>query len=135
MQTHIAYALSQTTGQTQLYVARNHTQLLDPVNVAQVWLGGPATLGYTTYSPFPSPIDGGMHLSPIFLGEGSEGLRGQLPGLYAPHHLRPMVHRDTLDGVTGLSGRTLQAVSTPAVSGPGDTGTGRVLVDLTGPWR
>ena len=134
MGTYAAYSMATTT-QAGVYVARTHAQVLPPVNVAQVWLPGAASVGFTQFFPFPAPLDGGLHMSPLLLFEGAAGLRGQLPGLYGPHHTRPLVHRGTVDGVTGLSGRTLVAVGTGATVTPEDGGAGRVLIDRTGPWR
>lgn len=90
-------------------------------------------MGTSGYA-FPSPVDNGLHLAPIRVVESSF-LRGVLPGVYQPLHDRPIAHRDVLVDVDGLPGRTLQAISLGVAATSGDAGTGRILVDLTGPWR
>jgi len=128
----------QTTASEGFYLSRSHTQLVVPVNVAQVGLTGTLTgafVGSTAFYVFPSPLDGGLHMSPVLVFEAGAGLRGLLPGIYAPHQARPLVHRGTVDGVTGLTGRTLQALALGCSGTAGDAGTGCALIDLTGPWR
>lgn len=58
---------------------------------------------------YPSPVEGGLHLAPVWMAEGAEGIRGLLPGLWAPMHARPLTDGDTFTGVGNLSGRSFEA--------------------------
>jgi hypothetical protein len=60
---------------------------------------------------YPSGVEGGMILSPIWLHEGGvNGVRGHLPGLWCPCHPRPLTHGDTFSGAssTPLAGKTFE---------------------------
>ena len=61
---------------------------------------------------YPNPIEGGIVLCPIWLGEVTPAntARGTVPGLWAPAHARPLAHGDTFSGATGtaLEGKTFE---------------------------
>lgn len=56
-------------------------------------------------------VEGGLMLTPLWISEGTNGIRGHLPGLWAPCHARPISHGDTFSGATGtpLEGKTFEA--------------------------
>lgn len=75
---------------------------------------------------YPSPIEGGLHLAPVWVGEASANYRGLIPGLWAPCHVKPLVHGDTFAGVGNLSGRTFEAVNVGS--------TGQVFIETSDTW-
>lgn len=91
------------------FIARSHTQIGSCVqaSIIQDYSGGGGAqyigvgnLGY------PSPIDGQIHLSPLWVGE-VPGRRGLLPGIWSfLHPIASVNGGDTLTGSGGLSGRT-----------------------------
>ncbi len=63
---------------------------------------------------YPSPIDGGIYVSPIWITEPSPvmAVRGELPGLWCPLHARPLGTGDVWSPVTGpLSGKMFEAIN------------------------
>lgn len=125
------------------WVARSYAQLPGAVEAWGLLEGGRtenATYGHVGGSgqPYPSPVDNGLYAQAVQLCERSAAgnvLRGRLPGLLNPLHVRPLGHLATIDGVTGLEGRTLLACDAAAYEvGPGAV-VGQALFDLTGPWR
>lgn len=64
--------------------------------------------------PYPSAIDGGLYVTPLWLSEASPTLapRGELPGLWNPLHSRPLAHGDIWTPSSGsLVGKTFEAVN------------------------
>lgn len=95
-----------------------------------------AFVGSTTFSggggaAYPNPADNGLYLFPMHISENpaSPSYRGMHPGAYyCPQAVGTgtIASRESITGVTNLSGRTLKAVLN--ASGP-------LFVDITGPWR
>lgn len=91
------------------YVARAHTQLGGSTQVNR--FGDAAeiqttNLGNSTALTFPSVIDGGIHLSRLWVGEAA-GRRGRYPGAWCPMHaVASMNSGDTFTGSGDLTGRT-----------------------------
>lgn len=93
--------------------------------------------GSSSGVPYPNTADGGLYVSPHYLLEGTTlVLRGTSPGFYCcPQYVPPgtFAARDTVTGVTGLTGKTLKCITT---YGGGPTPySGPVFLDVTGPWR
>jgi hypothetical protein len=58
---------------------------------------------------YPHPLDGGLYLSPVFVGEpqNTSGIfRGTIPGMWAPLHPTPWTNGDLFYGSGVLAGRT-----------------------------
>lgn len=90
-----------TTGN---FVARSHTQTGASHAVAKH--GNPAFANGSTEMgsagmDYPIGVEGGILLSPCWIGETTDGLRGHLPGLWIPCHARPLNHGDTFSGASG----------------------------------
>lgn len=118
------------------WVARHYNQ----ANGAQQFgKGGDlvGSIGYAGYT-YPNPVDGSMIVCPISILENS-GLRGFLPGVYQPVHARPTDHGVELSNIAGMEGRTLLMVAISAINSVAnpitDNATGRLAVDITGPWE
>ena len=64
--------------------------------------------------PYPSPIDGGLYVSPLWISEPSPtiAVRGELPGLWCPLHARPLANGDVWTPNSGsLVGKVFEAVN------------------------
>lgn len=85
----------------------------------------------------PSPVDGQIKLSRMFLREGATGSppRAIVPGaLYVPQSglVGLVTSGDISNGTGEFAGRKLLAVGTGATQG---MPTGAAYIDITGPWR
>lgn len=90
-----------------------------------------ASTGSSSYTlPYPNPADGGLYIAPYYMSESTNGvLRATIPGFYcAPQNIgtSAFASKDTVAGVTGLSGKVLKAIV---------SGAGPAFIDVTGPWR
>lgn len=94
-------AINQAT--TGHYMPRSHSGLGGSVQMGKMSDGqtrhistqmGQGTPG-TTLLTFPCPVDGGLHLSRLFINEPGQGLRGMLRGLWNVCH-----NRNSMTGVT-----------------------------------
>ncbi len=64
--------------------------------------------------PYPSPIDGGLYVSPLWINEPTPTLaiRGEFPGLWNPLHSRPLSNGDVWTPESGsLVGKVFEAVN------------------------
>ena len=95
--------------QTGHYAARNHVGIGGSagVNLAvnAVLAAGGTGLGKGGVA-YPSPLEGAMLLSPVYLLEPSVGLRGIVPGLWSPLHQRPLANDTVFAGAGAWSGKT-----------------------------
>lgn len=64
----------------------------------------------TTGIPYPSPIDGGINMSPIYITEAGY-VRGTQRGLWNPMHLKPLLDADTFSAVDGATTRDFLAIN------------------------
>jgi hypothetical protein len=99
------------------------------LNSTTSWQSGATTSSIT----YPNPEDGGLYVSPHYLIEHSPvSFRGVSPGFWmVPQSVAngQFAARDSVTGVTGLSGRTLKALTC------GLSPLGVCFFDITGPWR
>lgn len=89
-----------------------------------------ATMGCVGGVPYPSPVNNGLYIAPIFVAD-TMGLRAQLKGLWCPCHARPLGHATFLSAQYSPIGRRLYAIATPYSS----TTPGEAHIDIDGPWR
>lgn len=96
-------------------------------HVNSVFCNGTTEIGAAGFA-YPLAVEGGIQLSPIWIGETTSGMRGHLPGLWAPCHNRPLTHGDTFSGAAGtpLAGKTFEVITTSA--------TGQVVVETSDTW-
>lgn len=104
MQTLTSSVTSGTVG--GFYAMRSYTQLGSSVAISRT---SDTSKGASTYfgsggMPYPNPTDGGLYLSPVWVGEYTSGgfIRGYLPGLWNPLHTRPLQNGDTFTGTGGI---------------------------------
>ena len=64
---------------------------------------------------YPSPVEGGVNLSPIWVYEGVSGVRGHLPGLWAICAPLPFTDFSTVYGAGTFAGKTFLAISNPTL--------------------
>ncbi len=108
------------------YIARNYSQVGTAQAAAKmintigggISVFGTPNLGYGS-APYPSPIDGKMHLSRVSVMEPS-GVRGHLPGLWHFMHTpAALVSGNTFTGSGDLAGRTFAFLRLAASSSEG----------------
>lgn len=97
-------------------MARPHTQVGSSTlfhkfgewgTTSTVYLGG----GSATPLAYPSPIDGQLHLNPLWVCEGTLGRRGYMPGLWtSPQAISNFAGGDTLTGSGALAGRSFVVI-------------------------
>ena len=92
-------------------------------------------MGHTNGVPFPNNGDLRAYMGPVeWLS--ADGFLGAVPGLYQPFHSRPLSHGALVEVIEGpLTGRTLRTQGFSAYDNTPETDTGRVWIDITGPWR
>ena len=94
------------------FIARDAAQAAGSVNNSKYYdyYGGSSTttIGSATCVAYPDPITGGINLSRIHVSNGAtvKGIRGRLPGVFAPLNALPGNNGDTFSGVGDLDGRT-----------------------------
>jgi hypothetical protein len=86
---------------------------------------------------YPSPVDNGLVISrPVFFAEDNatfgHPIRGELPGLALPMANAPFAEMEVVGGLAGFAGSML---ALPVSLYFGSHVVGRLMVDITGPWR
>lgn len=95
-----------------------HTDVAKTSNVAIIGSGGIA---------YPSPVDGGVYVAPIFIHENTLAvLRGQFNGLWAPCHNRALTDGDTFAGTGTLAGKTFEVFNNNAA--------GQLFLEMSNTW-
>lgn len=112
------------------WAARSHTQLgssvvlgrhTDVAKTANTAIIGSNGIGY------PSPVDGGLYVAPIFVHETALSvLRGQMNGVWAPCHNRALSDGDTFTGTGTLAGKTFEAFN--------NNTAGQIFVEMSNTW-
>jgi hypothetical protein len=90
------------------YMARTYTQLGTSIQCSKHTdsaKNGSSNLGAGGVT-YPHPVDGGLYLAPLWINESASVVRGELPGLWAPLHNKPLSHLDTFNGTGALAGKT-----------------------------
>lgn len=106
------------------YVCRSYTQVGTALAIGKFCdsfrAGNSATMGTGSMSPYPSPVDGALKLSPLWLNEPAANLleRGFLPGVFNILHNVAFNDGDTFQVNVGpLAGRTFEVVAGGPASG------------------
>ena len=126
------YARDAWTSTTDGVAARSYTQLGSAVYMTPVGQSGlqNGTGNYFGGSgeAFPSPITGGLNMIPVQVAENNVGIRGVLPGMWNPLHVRPFNPGDTFSGTGVLAGKTFET------STVGGTSYGLLLFETSDTW-
>ena len=94
------------------FIARNAAQAVGAINNNRSFdyygAKASATMGSSTCVPYPDPISGGLNLSRVHVSNGiaTVGVRGRMPGMFAPLNALPGNNGDTFSGTGDLAGRT-----------------------------
>lgn len=99
------------------FLVRPHTQVGSAVNVSKMSVGTQSALGGSNGIAYPSPIDGALHLAPIFITEPNAGLRGKLPCVWNILHNAPFQQGDIITGTGDFAGKTFLASNTGYTAG------------------
>lgn len=96
------------TATTGHYVSRSFTQVGGSIQVSKFYDSSKDLMNY------PNPVDGGLYVSKIFIGEPINGnLRGHLPGMYKILHDGINFNNgDTFDGTGPLTGKSFRIIKT-----------------------
>lgn len=103
--------------------------------------GNTIASGYNSNWAFPNQADASMLLSPKYVYESNQGVRGQLPGAYAILQTRPYGDLTVVDNVAGYPDRKFLVVAADAydvgnpTSGAPAVNLARHAFDITGPWH
>lgn len=106
---------SVSDGGTGAAIARKYDQLGTAVlaNLHSDNVRGTTTMGGGVLF-FPALTNGGLYLAPLGVNEQHSSpfyVRGELPGLWNPCHVKPLSHLDTFTGTGTLAGREFLAVN------------------------
>lgn len=122
------------TAQNGHFSARSFSQIGTSVALnkgADNYFGsGQAYMG-ASGAPYPCPVDGGLYVSAVRIGEIASPLsdsvpRGILPGVYSPLHARPMADGDIWVPTGDLAGKTFEAVNSSTQS--------QILFEISDTW-
>lgn len=106
------------------YLARQHTNVGSSIPCGKVAsTTGQTALGGTSPLPYPSPIDGSLHISRLQITEPNVGIRGELPLIYNINHTKPLQNLDSVSGTGEFTGKTFLALNLSTSS--------QCLVDIT----
>lgn len=91
------------------------------------------SFGYSFSLPiYPSAVDNGMHLTPVYVQGANNHMRGIMPGLFHPVHIYTTLpaHGVIIDNVPDAPGKRFftQSAGQTAVEY-------KYAIDITGPWR
>lgn len=90
------------------WVARDRTGAVAPVQVANIDQDlintGTGAYGGIAGLAFPDPVSGGLVTGPVHLREGQWLMRGRMPGVLVPWHLRPYSDLQIVNDVAGVPG-------------------------------
>lgn len=93
------------------YMARSFTQIGGSILCGK---GSDNYLGGTSFGAtgalFPDAVTGGLRIAPVFISQGSDIVRGELPGVWNPLHNKPLEHLGTFQGSGEYVGKTFLAL-------------------------
>lgn len=101
---------------TSGYAPRSYTGVSGAVALNNYINGALSGVGAANYfgaqgPTYPSPVDGGLVISPLYLTE-SNIARGTMRGLWIPCQSKPILQDDTYTATDGATSRTMRAVNT-----------------------
>jgi hypothetical protein len=121
----ITATISTTSSTYAMYLARAYTGTGGSLGGQSVNLLADNSKGsanaLTGVMQYPNGPDGGLYLSPVWIGESGQTLRGRMRGLWCPlHPVTAFSDGDTVSGAGAYAGKTFLALKT--VSGAGTSG-------------
>lgn len=125
-------ALNSYTAISAHYMCRDYTQTGTSLQFCKSSSSyGTSTAIGSIGSTYPDPATGGMLMSRVVVVEPTtKVVRGHIPGLWNPHHVRPGTPEDTFSGKAGtsLAGRTF--IIMPSVG----SANGNVVLETSDTW-
>ena len=124
-----------TTVNVGSFITRNAAQVAGSVNNGRFFdyygSNSSAVIGLSSGVAYPDPISGGINLGRVHVtnGAATKGVRGRMPGLFAPLNALPGNNGDTFSGAGDLAGRTFILLD----CGSGTT-RGRVALETSDTW-
>lgn len=100
------------------WIARAYTQLVGSTAITKgvdTWRNNATTNTYQMTALWPSMTEGGIILSPFWVSEGANGIRGHVPGVWSCQHANiPLANGTVFNGSVGtaLAGKTFMFFST-----------------------
>lgn len=112
------------------YLARSYTQIgsstasgqqhIDSNSLNNTYMGNSSMT-------YPVAVDNGLWMSGIRVNEGNVNApRGELPGIWAPMHLKPLNHFDTFTGSGTLAGKQFLVIN--------GYSSGQIMVETSNTW-
>ncbi|SOZ99440.1 conserved hypothetical protein [Cupriavidus taiwanensis] len=83
-------------------------------------------------NPFPNGPDGGLILSPVYIGHNLS-VRGYLKGLWNPNHYQPCAHGDAINGTGNMSGKSFLALCVQTATDY-TGGSGQLMLETSNTW-
>lgn len=112
------------------FMARSHTAIGSSITLSKhgdaAKMNGVTILG-SGGMQYPSPVDGGLYVTPVWVGESAAALlRGILLGVWGPMHVKPLAFGDVWVATGDLAGKTFEAINTP--------NTGQLFFEISDTW-
>lgn len=112
------------------YLTRSHTQIGTSIAASKCYVdnvGSTVTALGSIAMTYPVAVDNGLWLSPVRVSESSiNSFRGEMTGLWAPMHNKPLNHLDTFSGTGALAGKTFIALNGYNV--------GQIMLETSNTW-
>lgn len=123
------YVYNINTAGSGVAIARSYTQLggaVGGVRIIPYYYGSQSQIG-SSGAAYPSPLEGALLLSKVQVSEpGAYLMRGFLPGIWAPLHVRPLLDGDTFTGTGDFAGRSFLVRNSGS--------SGQVIIELSDTW-
>lgn len=108
-------ATNPATAQSGHYMARAFSQIGGSVACGKIidyCKANQTTAIGSGGASYPDPVSGSLNVCPVFVHESSvNGIRGELPGVLAPLHARPLNTLDTYEGTDDYAGLNFISVN------------------------
>ena len=130
-----AASSSLSTANAGSFIARNAAQAVGSIGNGRFFdyhgSSSSSVIGSSSGVAYPDPISGGINLARVHVTNGAttQGVRGRMPGLFAPLNALPGNNGDTFSGAGDLAGRTF--ILLDCASG---TTRGRAALETSDTW-
>lgn len=121
-----------SSSSTGHYMTRSYTQTGSSITIGKHIDSVKTTTGTIGGSgmAYPTLPDSALHMCPIYIHESAISVvRGELPGVLAPLHNKPLTSLDTFSGSGVYAGKTFEAI---AVNNGGSTG--QLMFEISDTW-
>jgi hypothetical protein len=126
----IATIVAGFASQAGHYMARLYTGIGAAVAVGKTGNYTLATYLGNSGLTYPSPVNNGYYIAPVFIADSTVTIRAQLAGLYHPLHPKPFGHGVLIPANVSPINRRLYTVFISY-----STAGCELAMDIDGPWR